>query len=94
MSEPLGAAQATIVDVGAIDLEIDHRRKEPPRLSEPKSTAFSDERKKSLGARYYYGIIFLLTNLVAWFVRDYGRKVLPELHCESMLFHPRLVGVQ
>ncbi|KAF8014319.1 hypothetical protein BT93_H0228 [Corymbia citriodora subsp. variegata] len=79
MSEPVGAVNTTTVDVAALDLEIDHRRNEPLRSSEPKSTAFSNERKKSLRARYYYGIIFLLTNLVAWFVRDYGQKVIPEL---------------
>ncbi|PRQ36897.1 putative serine incorporator/TMS membrane protein [Rosa chinensis] len=38
------------------------------------------ERKKALRARYVYGIIFLITNLCAWFVRDYGQRVLPELH--------------
>ncbi|KAL6194641.1 hypothetical protein ACLB2K_035722 [Fragaria x ananassa] len=38
------------------------------------------ERKKALRARYAYGIIFLITNLCAWFVRDYGQRVLPELH--------------
>lgn len=39
------------------------------------------ERKEALRARYVYGIIFLITNLCAWFVRDYGQRVLPELHC-------------
>ncbi|KAJ0606234.1 putative serine incorporator/TMS membrane protein [Helianthus annuus] len=32
-------------------------------------------KKKSLRARYTYGIIFSLVNLVAWFLRDYGQKV-------------------
>lgn len=45
------------------------------------------EKKNSLRARYVYGFIFLLTNLFAWFIRDYGQKVLPELHCKLCLFH-------
>ncbi|XP_010264010.1 PREDICTED: serine incorporator 3 isoform X2 [Nelumbo nucifera] len=45
-----------------------------------KSVLYSIERKKSLQARYVYGFIFLLTNLIAWFFRDYGHKILPELH--------------
>ncbi|KAL8227366.1 hypothetical protein R6Q57_017198 [Mikania cordata] len=32
-------------------------------------------KKKSLRARYTYGIIFSLVNLVAWFLRDYGQRV-------------------
>ncbi|XLS81798.1 hypothetical protein HN51_047629, partial [Arachis hypogaea] len=39
------------------------------------------ERKKSMEARYYYGIVFLIMNLVTWFFRDYGQTVfLPWLH--------------
>ncbi|KAL8167174.1 hypothetical protein V2J09_008673 [Rumex salicifolius] len=45
-----------------------------PGLLESKNMA---EKNKSLRARFYYGIIFLLTNLVAWFVRDYGQRILP-----------------
>eukprot|EP01018_Ginkgo_biloba_P022121 Gb_36065 [translate_table: standard] len=30
-------------------------------------------------ARYVYGLIFLLTNLLAWMVRDYGHNALSEL---------------
>ncbi|XP_052188558.1 uncharacterized protein LOC127798940 [Diospyros lotus] len=40
----------------------------------------SAQRKKSLRARYLYGIIFLLSNLIAWCVRDYGQKLSSELH--------------
>ncbi|KAK9072432.1 hypothetical protein SSX86_008866 [Deinandra increscens subsp. villosa] len=32
-------------------------------------------RKKSLRARFTYGIIFSFVNLVAWFLRDYGQRV-------------------
>ncbi|XP_068662556.1 uncharacterized protein [Aristolochia californica] len=35
----------------------------------------SAEKKKSLQARYIYGFIFLLLNLVAWIIRDYAHKV-------------------
>lgn len=50
---------------------------------EKKSVEYSLERRKSLQARYIYGFLFLLTNLMAWFMRDYGHKVLFELHCKS-----------
>ncbi|XP_039033634.1 probable serine incorporator [Hibiscus syriacus] len=40
----------------------------------------SEERKKSLRARYIYGIIFLVTNLTAWFIRDYGQTIFPPLY--------------
>ncbi|KAJ8448586.1 hypothetical protein Cgig2_012230 [Carnegiea gigantea] len=40
----------------------------------------SVERRRSLRARYYYGIVFLLTNLAAWFIRDYILRVIPENH--------------
>ncbi|KAG6733008.1 hypothetical protein I3842_01G205600 [Carya illinoinensis] len=49
---------------------------------EQKNVDYSAERKQTLQARYTYGTIFLITNLMAWFVRDYGQKLLPQLHCE------------
>ncbi|KAK3021144.1 hypothetical protein RJ639_045917 [Escallonia herrerae] len=49
-------------------------------ILEQKSLVCSINRKKSLRARFSYGIIFLLTNLIAWCVRDYGQKVSSELH--------------
>ena len=49
---------------------------------------YAVERNKSLRARYYFGIIFLIMNLVAWFFRDYGQSVLlPFIHCKS-IFYP------
>jgi len=42
----------------------------------------SVEKRRSLRARYYYGIIFLSTNLAAWFIRDYILRVIPENHCK------------
>ncbi|XP_077229016.1 serinc-domain containing serine and sphingolipid biosynthesis protein [Tasmannia lanceolata] len=47
--------------------------------AKPTHANYSVEKKNSLQARYAYGFIFLLTNLMAWFVRDYGHKVLVVL---------------
>ncbi|KAK3029531.1 hypothetical protein RJ639_038490, partial [Escallonia herrerae] len=49
-------------------------------ILEQKSLVCSINRKKSLRARFSYGIIFLLTNLIAWCVRDYGQRVSSQLH--------------
>ncbi|KAK6929657.1 Serine incorporator/TMS membrane protein [Dillenia turbinata] len=51
---------------------------ELPGPLEHKHYNFSEGKKSSLNARYWYGIIFLLINLSAWFVRDYGQKVFPQ----------------
>ena len=59
---------------------------ELPTALQQKIAECSVERKNSLRARYSYGIIFLLTNLSAWFIRDYGQKVFPQLQCKSMFF--------
>ncbi|ESR33753.1 hypothetical protein CICLE_v10006912mg [Citrus x clementina] len=40
----------------------------------------SAEKKRSLRVRYVYGMIFLMYILLAWLVRDYGQKFLPQLH--------------
>jgi len=45
---------------------------------------YAVERKKSLRARYYFGIIFLIMNFIAWFFRDYGQGVLPFIHRKSI----------
>nr|CAB3485062.1 unnamed protein product [Digitaria exilis] len=37
-------------------------------------------RRQSLRARYAYGLVFFATNLLAWFVRDYGVRALHGLH--------------
>ncbi|KAK2988861.1 hypothetical protein RJ640_005814 [Escallonia rubra] len=49
-------------------------------ILEQKSLVCLINRKKSLRARFSYGIIFLLTNLIAWCVRDYGQRVSSQLH--------------
>lgn len=46
-------------------------------------------KKKSLRARYTYGIIFSLVNLVAWFLRDYGQRV--SLHFHSKFLKTYLI---
>lgn len=53
-----------------------------PSRSEQKNIDFSKEKKAALRARYVYGIIFLITNLKAWFFRDYGQKVLSNFESE------------
>lgn len=54
----------------------------PQPSLEQKSMDYSAERKKSMRARYIYGVIFLIPNLCAWVVRDYGQVVLPQFHCK------------
>ncbi|CAL5026561.1 unnamed protein product [Urochloa decumbens] len=44
------------------------------------SGAYEDRRRQSLRARYAYGLVFFATNLLAWFVRDYGARALRGLH--------------
>jgi hypothetical protein len=44
------------------------------------SGAYEARKKESLRARYVYGLIFFATNLLAWFIRDYGAKVFNGLH--------------
>ncbi|KAK9725551.1 hypothetical protein RND81_05G153000 [Saponaria officinalis] len=50
------------------------------RSRQKKRIDISVERRRTLRARYYYGVIFLITNLVAWFIRDYIQRVVPEKH--------------
>ncbi|CAN1144676.1 Probable serine incorporator [Linum perenne] len=49
---------------------------------QPKRFDYSMAKRKSLRARYVYCIIFLITNLKAWFFRDYGQQVLSRFNCE------------
>ncbi|KAK3144316.1 hypothetical protein QOZ80_4AG0311440 [Eleusine coracana subsp. coracana] len=42
--------------------------------------AFEARRRLALRARYAYGFVFFATNLLAWFVRDYGARALRGLH--------------
>lgn len=83
MSASAEVVEAKVGENNVISLEM---VEELPTALEQKSVECSVERKKSLQARYSYGIIFLLTNLSAWFIRDYGQKVFPQLQCKSMFF--------
>ncbi|CAN1278824.1 Serine incorporator 3 [Linum perenne] len=47
---------------------------------QPKRFDYSMAKRKSLRARYVYCIIFLITNLKAWFFRDYGQQVLSRFN--------------
>ncbi|THU73527.1 hypothetical protein C4D60_Mb04t23810 [Musa balbisiana] len=62
----------------------DGLRQDKPNIKQT-SELYSFKRKQSLQARYVYGFIFFITNLLAWFLRDYGHKVLhsflPERAC-------------
>jgi hypothetical protein len=44
------------------------------------SGVYEARKRQSLRARYFYGLIFFATNLLAWFIRDYGAKVFHGLH--------------
>ena len=46
---------------------------------------YASEKKKSLRVRYVYAVIFLMTNLIAWFIRDYGKRIIPQLRCKENL---------
>ena len=37
-------------------------------------------------ARYIYGLMFLITNLLAWAIRDYGGSAVKEIESKSFLF--------
>lgn len=75
--------EAKVEENNATTLEV---TEELPTALEQRSVECSVERKKSLQARYLYGILFLLINLSAWFFRDYGQKVLSQLLCKSMFY--------
>lgn len=79
------AVEATDVDIRPRNSELVSQEEVSESL-EQKNVDYLVQRKKSLRARYSYGIIFLVTNLIAWFVRDYGQRLLPQLHCKTMFF--------
>ncbi|CAN6485870.1 unnamed protein product [Victoria cruziana] len=41
---------------------------------------YAVETKRALKARFAYGFVFFLANLLAWVVRDYGHPVMAKLH--------------
>jgi len=60
---------------------------EEPTPTKQENVAYSLKSKQSLQARYIYSFIFFTTNLFAWFVRDYGHKLLTGLHRKSLISH-------
>uniref|UniRef100_A0A251J2U1 Serine incorporator n=1 Tax=Manihot esculenta TaxID=3983 RepID=A0A251J2U1_MANES len=70
------SVEARAVDVRPNNSEVP--QEQLPGQLEEKSTDYSQGKKKSLRARFKYGIIFLIINLKAWFFRDYGQKFLAQ----------------
>ncbi|KAL5784455.1 hypothetical protein ACOSQ2_006847 [Xanthoceras sorbifolium] len=79
MSRSVEAIEAGAVHIRSSNSGIVHSE-QAPRSLEQKTIDCSAEKRKSLRSRYLYGIIFLVTNLSAWFIRDYAQKALPQLH--------------
>ncbi|KAG8369736.1 hypothetical protein BUALT_Bualt14G0044800 [Buddleja alternifolia] len=59
-----------------VDEESQYEEQQPSGQNSVKCSA---RKKKSLRARYAYGVIFLLTNVIAWLLRDYGERILQML---------------
>ncbi|XP_021672993.1 uncharacterized protein LOC110659385 isoform X2 [Hevea brasiliensis] len=70
------SVEARAVDMRPSNSEVP--QEQVPGQLEGKSTDYKQEKRKSLRARFIYGIIFLIINLKAWFFRDYGQKVLAQ----------------
>ncbi|OMP09187.1 TMS membrane protein/tumor differentially expressed protein [Corchorus olitorius] len=80
MNVAAAAVGATVINIGSSNSQFVQQVK---ASVEPNNVDCSEERKKSLRARYFYGIIFLITNLIAWFIRDYGQSVFPPIYYEK-----------
>ncbi|KAH1046838.1 hypothetical protein J1N35_037622 [Gossypium stocksii] len=78
MSGSGAAVEASVIQVSSSNSELDQRVE--ASFEAMNNVDCSEERKKSLRARYFYGIIFLITNLTAWFIRDYGHTTFPPLY--------------
>ncbi|XP_031113441.1 probable serine incorporator isoform X1 [Ipomoea triloba] len=68
------------VEANVAEVEVVGNENQLGLLWQQKLAEYKVKSKKSLRARYSYGIIFLITNLVAWFIRDYGERFIPVLH--------------
>ncbi|KAA3480556.1 putative serine incorporator [Gossypium australe] len=78
MSGSGAAVEATVIQVSSSNSELVQRVE--ASFEAMNNVDCSEEKKKSLRARYFYGIIFLITNLTAWFIRDYGHTIFPPLY--------------
>lgn len=82
MGEISGNVEQTMAEMSSNNREfVDYHQ-----TSMEKKVQFSVMKKKSLRARYAYGVIFLLTNVIAWLFRDYGERILPMLPCKLDCF--------
>jgi hypothetical protein len=82
MSASEVSAEAAAVAGGAVHIiHFSDRQNIPLELNKDD---YAIERKKSLHSRYYFGVIFLIMNLVAWFFRDYGQSIRPWIRCKSI----------
>ncbi|KAK8275864.1 hypothetical protein V6Z12_D10G163200 [Gossypium hirsutum] len=81
MSGSGAAVEATVIQVSSSNSELVQRVE--ASFEAMNNVDCSEERKKSLRARYFYDIIFLITNLTAWFIRDYGHTIFPPLYYEK-----------
>ncbi|KAM7462160.1 hypothetical protein LguiA_030281 [Lonicera macranthoides] len=78
MGDSAEAIEAKVVEIKVSNSEV-VQWEEISTALEQKRIKCSVNRKKALKARYSYGIMFLLTNLIAWLVRDYGQRAFPKL---------------
>lgn len=85
MGDSTEAIEAKVVEIKVSNSEV-VQWEEIIMAMEQKRIECSVNRKKTLRARYSYGIIFLLTNLIAWLVRDYGQTAFAKLPCKSRHF--------
>jgi hypothetical protein len=82
MSASEVSAAAAAVAGGAVHIiHFSDRQNIPLELNKDD---YAIERNKSLHSRYYFGVIFLIMNLVAWFFRDYGQSIRPWIRCKSI----------
>ncbi|WRX21074.1 Serine incorporator/TMS membrane protein - like 1 [Theobroma cacao] len=72
MSGSAAAVEASVLHISSSNSQLVQRVK---ASMEPTNVDCSAERKKSLRARYFYGLIFFIINLTAWFIRDYGQSI-------------------
>ncbi|WOL05791.1 putative serine incorporator [Canna indica] len=66
----------TRVEMEYVDSHLVEAHGSHEQVGQEKSEVYSIKRKQSLQARYTYGFIFFITNILAWLFRDYGHKVL------------------
>ncbi|KAK9009782.1 hypothetical protein V6N11_036308 [Hibiscus sabdariffa] len=85
MAEMNGSISAAEFDSSVIHISssISHRVK--VSSVDPRNIDCFDARNKSLRVRYVYSVIFFVTNLTAWFIRDYGHSVFPPLYLWKLI---------